>query len=112
MADPGVVIALPQKISIDKGEKLKERLENLKEKYSSIILDFRKVTELDPAGIQLLTSFALECVNNNREFGCLGPLKEDIRENLVLSGILVFREDDEFLFPFLYSEGVKIELSR
>ncbi|MBI9101494.1 MAG: hypothetical protein JEY99_03685 [Spirochaetales bacterium] len=108
----GVVITLPQKISIDKTEVLKGKLEKLKENYPGIALDFRKVEEIDASGIQLLAAFALGCVNDSKEFNCLGPLNESIRENLTLSGILVSDSGDEYLFPFLYTEGVKIESGR
>ncbi len=108
---PGAVIALPKKISIDKADKLKQKLEKLKVKYSSLVVDFKKVKEIDIAGIQLLSVFALDCVHDEIEFGCLGPLDADIKRDLQLSGILVSRNEGDYIFPFVYKDGVKIELS-
>ena len=108
----GVVLALPGKITVEKCSVLKGKLEKVKDAYQSMMLDFRKVEDLDLAGMQLLSAFFLDCSSAKKEIGCLGPLKDRVRKGLVTSGLLSASEEGDFLFPFFSDKGVKIELGR
>lgn len=107
----GVVLSLPERITIDRCGVLKANLEKILDKYKALMLDFRKVQEIDLAGMQVLTSFLLDCVSSKLEVGCLGPLSPRVNKSFETGGLLHSKNDGDYLFPFLYDKGVKVELS-
>ena len=112
MADAqGAIVTLPEKLTIEKAEKLKKQLEKILPSYPSLMLDFRKMNTIDVAGLQLLSAFTIACLNTSTELGCMGPIAKSVRTEFQLSGLLTVRGDHEYLFPFAGNEGVKIEFS-
>ena len=107
----GVSLTLPGKITIEKAAALKASLQKIKGKYQGLFLDFRKVEEIDLAGVQVITSFLLDCSAGNLDIRCTGPLNPGISRILEISGLLASGSDGDYLFPFLNDKGVKLELS-
>ena len=112
MADKtAVLLALPGKVTIEKSEALRANLVKLKGRYTTFLLDFRKVEEIDLAGIQVVIAFLLDCTSGGFSVGCRGPLNRKIRRTLEISGLLAADEEGEYLFPFVNDKGVKVELN-
>jgi anti-anti-sigma regulatory factor len=105
----GNTYSLPEHLMIEDASSFADSLLNMLSENSELSLDMRKLEKIDTSIIQILYGLTLEARAVNKSLHFIGPLKDELRKNLMFCSLLSERNEGDVLFPELTPEGVCLE---